>query len=300
MVLMFGLAIKSIGGIRRLHGRNWAFLQTHKHVILVFFLITLLTTLESQTDTLMLSAFHDETEVGWYGAATTLAYTLIMMSQAYRFAVYPLMSHYHTHTPAQVPGLYQQSLRFLGMLALPIVVGVTILAAPIVEFIFGPKFAPTTPILSILIFVFLLITLNEPTTRVLLVHDRQNTLISFLVVSVLVNVLLNFLLTPTYASIGAAVARVSSTAVLFFAGFLFVQRHYYPAPLHTLLLKSTLAALAMGIVVFLLKDAILIIPIAAGAISYIGLLFLLQELKPADLLSIYHAIGQRLATKPQN
>jgi O-antigen/teichoic acid export membrane protein len=132
------------------------------------------------------------------------------------------------------------------------------------------------------------------------VHDRQNTLISFLVVSVLVNVLLNFLLTPTYASIGAAVARVSSTAVLFFAGFLFVQRHYYPAPLHTLLLKSTLAALAMGIVVFLLKDAILIIPIAAGAISYIGLLFLLQELKPADLLSIYHAIGQRLATKPQN
>lgn len=300
MVLMFWFAIKSIGGIRRLHGRNWAFLQTHKQVILVFFLITLLTTLESQTDTIMLSAFHDEKEVGWYGAATTLAYTLIMMSQAYRFAVYPLMSHYHIHTPNQVSSLYQQSLRFLGMLALPIVVGTIIMAAPIVEFIFGSQFAPSAPVLSILIFVFLLITLNEPTTRVLLVNDQQNTIISFLVVSVVVNVLLNLLFTPTYGSIGAAVARVSSTAVLFFASFIYVRRHYYPTSLHALLTKSALAALVMGVVVFFLKEAPLLITITTGAIIYIGLLFLLRELKPSDLSSIWHTISQRLTSKPQN
>ncbi len=141
MVIVLWLAIQSVGGIYR--SLNWTLVSKNWGSIWIFVSLTLLATLESQSDILILSIFRGEKDVGWYNAATTIAFTLSIISQAFRLSIYPIMTRYSLNAPEKLQNLYHQSLRYLGLISIPMVTGIFVLATPIVLLIYGDKFLPT-------------------------------------------------------------------------------------------------------------------------------------------------------------
>jgi len=290
LFIMLAIVRESVGGIRRTDFVDFELLKTHQRAILIFLLLTTLVTLETQTDTILLSILHGSQEVGWYGAATTIAYSLIVFSQAYQLTIYPRMNRHIESGSKKLVYLYTQSMRYLGIIVLPIVAGVALLAFRIVPLIFGDEFSPTIIALQILIFTLIFIFLNEPNIRILLTHNRQNKILIFLLVSVSVNIVLNLFLTPVWGASGAATARVFSAMFLFILNYAYVTHVFVNVSIFKLLFKPLLATVFMTLIILPIRSLGLVVPILVGGGVYATTLIALGEVSSSELRFAYQVL----------
>jgi O-antigen/teichoic acid export membrane protein len=278
MIPVLIAAYQLIKPYRPLTGLDKKFWMDNLRLALPFLVISFLLTLEYQTDVVILSTLRDETEVGWYGAVTTLVFALTMLAQGYRAAIYPRMAYYHRTAPDKLKSLYERSFFYLGALALPMAAGLTLLSREIIHLIYGPKFASAILPLQIISWFLLFNSLNIPNARLMAVHERQNRLVSFFLGSMGINILLNLILDPTLGAIGAAIARLCSTLIFFLINYLFVTRQLQPHHLGKALARPVEAVIVMGAVVWLVRPLNLWLAISSGIFSYVFVLWLQRGL----------------------
>jgi O-antigen/teichoic acid export membrane protein len=283
MIAMLVIAFRNLRGSEPIKWRDWSALSASWRAALPFLLITTLMTLEGQSDTVFLSAFRDETEVGWYGAATTVAFSLAMLSQAYRMSVYPLMARFQMESGAPLQRLYSASMRLLGTMIFPMVAGIALLAPGIVSLVFGPDFAPAAPVLQLLIPAMIFIFLNVPLSRMMLTHDRQGRISVYLSAGLLTNIGLNLALDPLWGARGAAVARVSSTTLYFLLNYAYVSRFLARSNPLRRLIKPGLATLIMSGAVWFTRGGPILLPIGVGILVYFLALWSLGGITPEDV-----------------
>lgn len=290
MLLMVIAAARIVGPLDRRAWLDLPFLTQQVQPALPFLFISFLMATEFQLDVILLSLFHNETQVGWYNAATTVTATLATLSHAYRMALYPLMTQYAAQSPARVEQLYRRSMRALTIVALPMAAGIALLSPQIVDLLFRDEFGPTVPVLQILAWTLVFTFLNVPNTRMMYVQDRQSRTTLFLVGSMATNILLNLVLDGPLGAQGAAWARISSSLVFFGLGYWYVSQKLLPSNLLSLIYKPGLAALGMAGFVWALRAWPLLVSIPLGALIYGGLLLALGGIPPEDLDLIRKAI----------
>jgi O-antigen/teichoic acid export membrane protein len=257
------------------------FWNTQFKVGLPFLGIGALATLEYQTDVVILSAVRPETDLGWYGAATTIIFALAIIPQAYRTAVYPLMVRYNADVSASLGRIYDLSFTYLGIAALPIAVGISLLSLQIIDFVYGPEFIGAVQPLAILAWALVFIFLNVPNSRLMLVKDQQTWALRFLIGSLSINIILNLLLNPYLGATGAAIARLIAVLVFFVPNYWYVVKNLHEHNIITSLGRAVLAALIMGFFVWLTRDLGLWIAILTGIFTYTAALIALKAL-PGD------------------
>jgi len=249
-----------------------------------FILIGFFSTIDFQLDTFLISLLLSEEDIGWYGAAQTIVLGFWMVAPAVRTAIYPLMSRYYQQDPAKLKVLYQKSTQYLLLLVLPIAVGITMLAQPIIMLIYGPSFAPSVPALQIMIWSIIFAYLAVPNARLMLVHNRQHQAGIMTGLTMLINVLLNMTLIPRMGIIGAALARTTSTAITYLMIYGYTQRYLFKSSLLTLVRAPLVSVILMAIVVWGLRDLPLFIPIIVGALVYGAAALLLGAISQEDRL----------------
>lgn len=255
-----------------------------------FIIIGLFLTLDFQLDALLISFFLTEVDLGWYGAAQTIMLGFWMMPLAIRSAIYPLMARYYYEEPAKLGPLYRKASRYLLAASLPIVAGISLLARPIVELIFGTAFAPTTAALQWMIWAVVFAFLNVPNARLMLVHNRQQQAGWMTGLSMVANLSLNLWLIPRYGITGAAVARTVSSFILFLSLYLYVQRRLLRDSLLPLVLRPGLATVVMAIAVWQLPDYSLFLTIFVGMLVYITAAFLFGVVPREDRQYIHRLV----------
>ena len=296
MLLMLIVTFKQVGGLRRVSWLDFAPLKGQWRAAFVFTMITMLTALDSQTDTVLLSVFRTEAEVGWYGAATTITFSLVMLSQAYRFAVYPQMTRYAHNTPDKLNPLFQKSVHYMIVLVMPMVVGIILLAPQIVNLVFGPKFVPTIPVLRILVLSLLFIFIGEPINRLLLVMDKHGKSVMFLFVGASVNVMLNLLLIPSLGASGSALARTISTGIYFILILFYVLYLGVSFPSVSFLFRIMISVMIMIIPVVILSQN-LFFSIGVGMVVYVLCIIGFKGINPSDLQLLRNAVHVRSREK---
>lgn len=248
-----------------------------------FFVIHLFSLLDYQADALLISLMLGETELGYYAAAQAILLGFNLVPVAVRAAVYPLMSRYHTDAPDKLAILYEKVTYYLIVLALPIAVGVSLLAGPIIELIYGPAFGPAAAVLSISIWAVVFLYLNVPDARLMLVHNRQRQASILMGVSMALNVALNLLLIPRFGIAGAAATKVLATALLFVSFHLYTRRTIMAIPLLRLFGRPLLATALMAVPVWLLREQMVLIPVVAGAAMFGVAAYLLRLVPNQDI-----------------
>jgi O-antigen/teichoic acid export membrane protein len=250
---------------------------------------------EFQIDIVLLSVIRSEQDVGWYGAATTIVFTLTMIPQAYRMSVYPLMAHYAVHDRKKLEHLYTISVRYLGTLALPMTAGIVVLSPQITQLIYKSGFLPTVAVLRSLAPALIFVFLNVPNVRMMFVHNRQGRITLLLVGSMLINVTLNLWLTPNLGARGAAQARVYSSLFFFISSYVLMRsvELEFKASLVRLLWRPFLATMLMSGIIMALRDMPLIIVILVGTFVYFGVLLLIGGVPLEDRRAIRDSIKAR-------
>lgn len=239
-------------------------------------------TLYHYIDIVMLSPMSGDDAVGIYSAAHKLVEPFSLIPMAVMVSLFPIMSKSFKKSEDIILKSYRLSIKYLLIIALPVAIGVIILADRIILLIYGTNFVNSTTVLRILIIAIVFTFMYFVLLNILISIDKQklNTLSSGM--GAIANVILNFMLIPILSYNGAAIATLATYTVLFIASFYFVSKHLQTIPIHKILIKPVISGLIMGAFIYYFTELNMFLLVPLAGIVYLVALVALRTFTEED------------------
>ena len=235
-----------------------------------------------QIDIVMLSVMKGDAPVGWYKAACTLIYALVIIPNIFISAIYPVMSRFYISSKDALKAMLEKSAKYLFIIGLPIAVGTLLLSDRIILLFYGEGFSHSIIALQILSLYLPLRFINHTTGYTLSSINKESLRALSATIAAATNVVLNLFLIPKFSFAGAAIATAITEVVLFASYYYFVAKHFHRLELRPILIKPCLACLAMGIFVFYLRGINLALLVISAAIIYLAVFYFIKGFDEED------------------
>jgi O-antigen/teichoic acid export membrane protein len=259
-----------------------------------FVMISIFATIYWNIDMVMLSTMRTVEDVGQYAAAWRLLTLAIVVPQSFCHALYPQIARAIHSAPETLAWLGRTASRYLLAVTLPAAVCATLLAGPILAFLYGEPFRPTAATLSVLVWTVVPYGWVRYHAYVLVAADRQRVDLSLNVAMSVLNILLNLALIPAYGHLGAAVATLISVCVYAASqyAYLYVTLPTGVTPFRlepAAIVGVVLAAAVAGA----LRDGPVLLALGGATMVYLGVLLGMGFVRPTTVrsLGLRHALG---------
>jgi len=249
-----------------------------------------------QIDIVMLSVMKGDAVVGWYRAATTLIYGLVIIPDIFSSAIFPVMSRFYVSSKEALNTTLQKSAKYLFIIGLPIAGGIILLSERIILLLYGADFTPAIIAMQILSLYLPLRFINHATGYTLSSISKEPLRALSATIAAGTNIALNLLLIPRYSLAGAAIATTITEVVLFAGYYYFVAKHFHRLELQPIIIKPCLACAAMGTFIFFAKSLNLALIVISAAIIYFAILYLVKGFDSEDR-AIFEELSRGIAAK---
>jgi polysaccharide transporter, PST family len=166
--------------------------------------------ISNRVDQVLIGQLLDDKEVGLYSAAVRVSEVWYFVPLALAASTYPALVESKKHGEE----LYQRRLQHLydTLVTLGILVAVVMsfLSRPIIYLLYGPAFASSSSVLSILIWYGIAVSFSCPWCNWMILENRAKILFYFQLTGAIVNLLLNLILIPRLGIVGSALATLLS------------------------------------------------------------------------------------------
>lgn len=241
----------------------------------------------SYADRIIIVQVLGASAVGVYSAAYSLGQALVLVYSPLGFVLFPAAARaWDQGRREHVGELFSQVTRYYLLLAIPISLGLTLLAQPLFQLLTRQQFVvPVQLVFWVAVGVALkgLYQIN-----VYIFHLVHKTMLAtiILAVSTAINILLNILLIPQIGVTGAAVATAVTFLLMAASGVYYGNRlmsyHIYWRDLWRVLIASTLMAGAVYLLP-LSGLSLLIAGVIVGAAVYLATLLLVGTFSATEL-----------------
>jgi O-antigen/teichoic acid export membrane protein len=181
-------------------------------------------------------------------------------------------------------------------IAVPLTVTTILLAQDLISLIYRqdmPEASTTLRILAIgMAFSFLIVVNN----RLLIVYNRQALIARILIATTITNIIVNLLLDPQYGAVGAAIARISSLALLLLLTTFSSSRFIAGVRRARYVWRPLLSSTIMAIVIWQLTPFGFWIQLAAGATTYVVILLLVGTFSTQEL-NVLRELSKKLIAR---
>lgn len=269
---------------------DWRFYKT---VILKSWPLALtivLNLLYLKTDTLILSLVKSADDVGLYGAAYRIIEVLTTLPFMFAGIILPILTlSWFEQKKDYFALVLQKSFDLMAIFSIPIVVGVLVLAKPIIVLVAGPDFTVSSLILKILIFAVVAIFLGCMFAHAVIAIEKQKKMIGFYLFVSLSSIILYLLVIPKFSYLGAAAITIYSEALIALFSAYIVWKYTKFIPKFKIATKTIIASLIMGLALKLIPEYLyyswlgLIISSLVAAIIYFISLYLIKGITQTDL-----------------
>jgi O-antigen/teichoic acid export membrane protein len=162
-----------------------------------------------KVDTLMLSLMRSPEEVGIYGLSYKLLDNILMLWGLFMASIFPLLSRYYgKHQITEYNDLFRKTLFILIVLSVLVIFLGNTFSFLIMRILGGSKFFASMQPFKILLWSLPLLFLDNVFYNVILSFGKTKYLIFPLIVSLVINVLLNLYAIPRYGYIGASYTTI--------------------------------------------------------------------------------------------
>ncbi|MBI1975103.1 MAG: flippase [Parcubacteria group bacterium] len=249
------------------------------------------------TDTIMLGWLSEITQTGYYNAARKPVDILSVLPVLFVTALFPMITRkVETHTGAH---LVEKAIATMILIALPLTIGVTLLATPIMTLLFGPGYLPAAAPFRILALGLLLHFPSVIIGYTVLAHNQQAKTIKYFVIAAALNVVLNRLFIPTWGPIGAATATIMSQLIAT-VGYFLVLRQLMETKILSQLWRPIIAGLTMATGILVMRathmSLFIMVPLA-GIIYFLTLKILRDEIFEEVRKTFADILKQRTASE---
>ncbi len=240
-------------------------------------LTSLLTLVYFKADTLILSVYRSEGEVGIYGATYKVLEIIGTFPHMFLGLVLPVLTTaYVTNNIERFKRVYQKVFDFFLMISLPLIVGTMLLADRVMVLIAGDEFIASGDVLKILIWATAIIFFGSLFGYIILAIDKQKKMIPYYIITAAMALILYFALIPQFSYWAAA--SITVFIELLYTLFAFYISYKYSKIGINLrsFIKILFASLVMGLFIYVLFSLNLILLIFLASIIYILTLYLVK------------------------
>jgi O-antigen/teichoic acid export membrane protein len=138
-----------------------------------------------------------------------------------------------------------ESLRYLALLALPLLLGLAALSSSTIHILYGDKYLPAIPVLAVAAVLTIPKALITPATQALLAAEQQVFVVRWTVVCSVANVALDCAWIPAHGAIGAAYANGAAQSILVAAVWIRAVRSFELQMPYRSLMRIAISSLTM-------------------------------------------------------
>lgn len=191
--------------------RNYEF-RKHLKAILVFFGMTVATTIYTNLDTLMLGFMQGDEQVGYYNAAVKVKTIMVSLVTSIGTVLLPRVSYYvEKKMNKEFKDITAKALNLVLLMAIPLVIYFIFYAKKAIIFLAGIEFMPAIVPMQIIMPTVLLIGItNIMGIQILVPQGREKMVLVSEIVGVIVDLILNVVLIPRYGCAGAAMGTLAA------------------------------------------------------------------------------------------
>jgi O-antigen/teichoic acid export membrane protein len=247
-------------------------------------------------DTIILSLFRSEGEVGLYSAAFGVV-TFLGAASLVSGALLPRLSRLDAANDAGFQILWEIGLRYILIIGLGITVIACFFAPDLLNMLYGPDYSGAVPIMKILGLTLVFLFVNRFLWHALIAKGRQNSVLVSALFSSATMILFSFVLVPEFGGSGSGFVAIIRDVSLTLVLLLFAAKEDLPLPSPKLIVSVMIAAVLMFISLQLLGAqrgylyALVVLP--CSLVVYVGVLIFLGSIKSEELMAIYSSLRLR-------
>ena len=236
-------------------------------------------------DIVMLGLLASSASVGLYSAAYRIPLFILTLVSLYHLSIFPTLARYYDQGIRDAAELVSSSVRLSAMAAIPIAVGGSMLASPILTLVYGPEYVTATTAFRLLLWSAAIMITRTNYKIFLVAFHRQQQYLKAASYAAGANVALNLALIPRFGMVGAASATLVSEGLFLLLAHAAVSRSAARIPLIAPLLKPSIAAVVMALGMYLLggEGTRPLVPFLGGAVTYALVLGALRPLSRHQL-----------------
>jgi O-antigen/teichoic acid export membrane protein len=242
-------------------------------------------------ETFTLSLFKGETAVGIYNAGYRLVFIWSIIPGSIMNAALPNLSRLYRHSRAQFDALAEKSIKYLALIAFPLIIGTTVVADDIVAALYGESFGETAIVLRLLIWSMLPMFWDDALWRILLASDDEAFTLRVTVINLLIMAGLCLLLIPPLGYVGASLVVILVLTLQAGSYAVYVQMHVTKIRYRKVIAGPLLASLVMGLLAAALRSYLPLAAVISISVPvYIAAAFLLGAVSPQELISLWKQV----------
>lgn len=226
--------------------------RRHMKPILIFFAMTCATTIYTHLDTVMLGFIATDKDVGYYNAAVKIKGILVSIVTSLGAVLLPRASYYIEHgLTKKFDYMSKKAINFVFLIACPVMAYFIIFATEGINFLSGSTYTNSIMPMRIIMPTILFIGLtNIFGIQILVPLEREKLVLYSEIAGAIVNIIINAVLIPYYASVGAAIGTFIAEFVVFLVQYIAVK-HEMGDVLRDIHYKRILVAIMVGTAVSL-------------------------------------------------
>lgn len=265
---------------------EWKKLNVRKHIrpSLRIFLLNVIISIYVQLNTIMLGFMTGDREVGLFTAGIKISHILTTVITSLGTVMLPRCAHLIGEKKFdEFNTIIQKSYHLLMFSAIPITVGIMLLAQPVIICFCGPDYSEAA---SVLVYtaptiIFIGMT-NIIGIQILYPYGKEMLVIYSTIVAAVINVLLNLLLIPLWAETGAAISTLISELCVLIVQFQWGNKYIPFRFIDNKIIIYSIATLLMmfGVLLCMLVDnpwCQIILSAVTGFIIYTIILYLKRD-----------------------
>ncbi|MBU1180226.1 flippase [Patescibacteria group bacterium] len=248
------------------------------------------------SDAVILGYIMDNAAVGLFSIpAKAVTAFQALVPGAFQATIYPAMSNFYVTSKIRLKNLFEKSFNYLGLISVPIALGLYAIADPIIHLIW-PKYVAAISTFKIMALALPFIFLAFPTGLLLRACDRQTANTVNRGIITVLSVVLNLILIPIYGVLGAGITFLVVNVILLALDFIFVRK-VVKFSIGKLLWYNTrvlLAGVGMAVVVkYLLSQTNFYTAIVIGILTFASLVLILRIVRKDEIEYFRNIISKK-------
>jgi len=233
---------------------------------------------------------------GVYSAAWGIGSVVFQIIVPIQMVLYPTMSKmYDEGQMENVKSYLSRSLRYFLILTIPAVVGMTVLAGPLLVALTTPAFASGAIVIPFIAVSALMAGIIEVVTVILLLVKKTHLNLIVYIIPAIINVILVLIVAPHLGIMGAAMASTVSYLILLYLGVKVSFAHLQFTIDWSSIAKSVASSILMAIIIAFISPTTMIgilISILAGVSTYFGAMIIMKGVTREELDFAKGALGK--------
>ena len=220
--------------------------KQHFKPVIIFFAMSCATTIYTNLDTVMLGFMVTDEDVGYYNAAVRIKTILVGLVTSLGAVLFPRASYYIEHNLMdEFRRISKKALNFVVLFAFPMMIYFIIFAKEGIYFLSGSAYSGSIIPMQIIMPTLLFIGItNILGIQILIPLGKEKVVLYSEIAGAVVDVIVNAMLIPKYASMGAAIGTLMAEFVVLIVQYMslrseisnaFKQIHYIKIIIATLL-----------------------------------------------------------------